>query len=98
MISARVAPFAALHQGDDLGLLVRAIRLRLGSYLARFGFFGDLAFLPALRVTFDLGVSGVGSLVFSLSIASSLMEVLLDCRHIHHSGSEKWQAESSAIR
>jgi hypothetical protein len=68
----------ALHHGDHLRLLVGAVRLLLGGLLgvAR-AFFGDLAFL-ALRPPFAGAAADSGLLMFSLSIAFSLIELLLD--------------------
>jgi hypothetical protein len=57
-----------------------------------------LAFLPGLRFGFEAAGSGVA---FTESIASSLIEFLLDQVAVvtsHHFGSEKQQAQSAVIR
>jgi len=99
-ISGRVVRESAL--GDP--------QRKLAAYLAAAGKFilgyrpsdfVGLAFLPALRVPLGFAGSGADLLMFSLSIAFSLLEFLLVrvCgRHMDHSGSEKWHAESLAIR
>ena len=57
-------------------LLVRSA-LGLAIFLARPAFFAGFAFLADLRTPLGFAVSGAGLLVFSLSIAFSLIEFLL---------------------
>jgi hypothetical protein len=67
-----------LHHGDDLGFLVCAIGLRFaGRLLGPPAFFAGLDFLQGWRLPLGCA-AGADLLVFSLSIAFSLMKFLLD--------------------
>src|SRR5260370_38184954 len=78
MISGNVAPLARFIMAiTSAFLLVRSALGLLDAFFVRPAFFAGLAFLPALREPFGFAVSGAG-LPFSLSIAFSLIEFLLD--------------------
>jgi hypothetical protein len=79
MISANVTPFARFIIAITSAFLLvpSAFGLAAG-FLAGPAFFAGLAFLPALRAPFGFAVSGAALLMFSLSIAFSLIEFLLD--------------------
>jgi hypothetical protein len=59
-------------------LLARSVFGLAAAFVARAAFFADLAFLAGLRPLLGFAASGAGLMVFSLSIAFSLIEFLLD--------------------
>jgi hypothetical protein len=63
----------ALHHGDYLRLLVGALALGLPAAFLALLAFGDLVFFVGLAAPLGFAVSGAGLLMFSLSIALSLI-------------------------
>src|ERR1700730_17444770 len=79
MISESVAPFARfIISMTSAFLFVRSAFGFPAAFLVRPAFFAGLAFLPALRPSLGFAASVAGLLMFSLSIAFSLIEFLLD--------------------
>jgi hypothetical protein len=68
--------FGALHQGDYFGLLVGAVSFGLALWLLGRALFAALAFL-AFVCAFSFARSGADLLMFSLSIAFSLIGLSL---------------------
>jgi hypothetical protein len=99
MISANVAPLARFIIAiTPAFLFARSVLGLMAAFLARV-FFEGLAFLARLRLLVAPAASPSGLLSFTKSI--SLIEFLLAAccgRHSHHSGAEKWQGESQAMR
>jgi hypothetical protein len=79
LISANVAPLARfIIAMTSAFLLVRSAFGLLAGFLARLAFFAGFALLPALLAPLGFAASGAGFLMFSLTIAFSLIQFLLD--------------------